>query len=159
MIENEDNVGSWARVILLAVLAFFALGFAVPGSVVYLAVIDDWAGGERGFHGIGGVIGWVFGVVAAGAISVGLILVGMFLRLLRWRHAPLASLFLAVLGAGFLMTTYLVFSDTRTTPDSIEIVFLQAACLIALVLVALPPFLHWSMARPVVAPVRTELKP
>lgn len=156
MDENRDRVGSVARVILLAILAFFALGLALPGAAVYLTVVDDWASSPRGFYGIEGAIGWLFGIVAAGAIAIGLILGGIILRVVRWKRAPLASLFLSILAAGFVIATYLVFSDTNTTPDSIEIVFLQAASLVMLVLVALPPFLHWAMAKPAVVKTLTE---
>lgn len=159
MDENQDRVGSVARVILLAVLAFFALGLALPGAAVYLSVVDEWAGSSRGFYGIEGAIGWLFGMIAAAAIAAGLILGGIFLRVLRWSRAPLASLLLSILGAAFVIATYLVFSDTNTTPDSIEIVLLQAASLAMLVLVALPPFLHWAMTKPAIVPAPTETKP
>lgn len=146
--ENQDTAGNIARGIVLAVLAFLALGVALPGAIVYLNVVDAWADGPRGFHGIEGAVDWIFGVIAAVAIAAGLAVAGIILRLLRWRRAPLAGLCLAVLGAGFIIVTYLIFSDTGTTPDSIEVVFLQVASLILLVIVALPPFLHWAMARP-----------
>ena len=159
MDQSEDKVGSGARVILVAVLAFFALGLVLPGAAVYLTVVEDWANDPRGFYGIEGAIGWLFGVIAAGAIAIGLILAGIMLRVLRWRRAPLASLVLSILAAGFVIATYLVFSDTNTTPDSIEIVFLQAASLAMLVLAALPPFLHWAMAKPLAADASTETMP
>lgn len=136
------------RVVLLGVLAFFALGFALPGGAVYLDVVDGWAGSPRGFHGIEGAVDWIFGVSAAAAVAVGLIIGGVAVRFLPWRHAPLASLLLSVLSTGFVIATYLVFSDTGTDPGSIEVVFLRVVCLAMLVLVALPPFLHWAMAKP-----------
>lgn len=159
MDQGEDKVGSAARVILLAVLAFFALGLALPGAAVYLTVIDEWSHSPRGFHSIEGAIGWLFGIIATGAIAIGLILAGIMLRVLRWQRAPLASLVLSIVAVGFVIVTYLVFSDTDTTPNSIEIVFLQAASLAMLVLVALPPFLHWAMAKPIAADAPTEPTP
>jgi hypothetical protein len=159
MDQSEDKVGSAARVIVLAVLAFFALGLALPGAAVYLTVIDEWANSPRGFHSIEGAIDWLFGVIAAAAIVMGLILFGVMLRLLRWKRAPLASLILSMLAAGFVIATYLIFSDTDTAPDSIEIVFLQAVSLAMLILAALPPFLHWAMVRPVAADASTEPTP
>jgi hypothetical protein len=159
MAENQDKVGSVARVVALAILAFFTLSLTVPGAMVYLTVVGDWADSPRGFYGIEGAVGWIFGVGAAVAIAAGLAVAGVILRLLRWRRAPLASLFLAVLGAGFIIATYLVFSDTSTSPESIEIVFLQVASLVLLVVVALPPFLHWAMAKPVTVPLPTEPAP
>jgi hypothetical protein len=148
MAENQDKVGSGARIVVLVILGIIALVLALPGAAVYWAVVEDWAGDPRGFHDIDGAINWLFGVCATGAIAVGLIFFGVMLRLIHWRRAPLASLVLAVLSAGFIIATYLIFSDTNTTPDSIEVVFLQGCCIVLLLLVVLPPFLHWAMAKP-----------
>jgi hypothetical protein len=159
MDDSNDRVGSAARIVLLGVLLFFALGLALPGGVVYLTVVDEWAASSRGFYGIEGAVGWLFGVCAAAAVAVGLIIGGIVIRLLLWRHGPLASLVLSILSTGFIIATYLVFSDTNTSPDSIEVVLLRVFCLAMLVLVALPPFLHWAMAKPVPAPATPEPHP
>lgn len=148
MAENQDRVGTGARIAVLVILGIVALTFLAPGVVVYWAVVEDWAGDSRGFHDIDGAINWLFGVCAAAAIAAGLIVVGVMLRLLSWRRATLASLALAVLSAGFIIATYWIFSDTNTSSDSIEVVFLQGCCIVLLLLVTLPPFLHWALAKP-----------
>ncbi|UVC08357.1 hypothetical protein IHQ71_24940 [Rhizobium sp. TH2] len=145
---SGDAVGTSARWILLAVLGVVSLGLLVPGGLVYLTVVGEWADSSRGFAGIEGAIGWLFGLCATAAIAAGLIIVGVMLRLAHWDRAPLASLFLAVLSVGFIIGTYFVFSDTNTTDNSIEVVFLQGCCIVALLVVALPPFLHWVMTKP-----------
>ena len=159
MAENQDKAGSAARIVMLVILAIIALVLALPGAIVYWAVVEEWAGDPRGFHDIEGAINWLFGVCATGAIAVGLIIFGVMLRLLHWRGAPLASLVLAVLCTGFIIATYLIFSDTNTTADSIEVVFLQGSCIVLLLLVALPPFLHWAMNKPESLPAPTEPRP
>jgi peptidoglycan/LPS O-acetylase OafA/YrhL len=159
MAVNEDKVGTGAKIAVLVVLGIVALVFALPGAIVYWAVVEDWAGDPRGFHGIDGAINWLFGVCATGAIAAGIIIIGVMLRLLRWRRAPLASLALSVLSTAFIIATYLIFSDTNTSPDSIEVVFLQGCCIVLLLLVALPPFLHWAMNKPENLPVPTEPRP
>ncbi len=159
MEESQDRVGRAARVVLLGVLLFFALGLALPGGVVYLTVVDEWAASSRGFYGIEGAVGWLFGVCAAAAVAAGLIIGGIVLRLLPWRRGPLASLVLAILSTGFIIATYLIFSDTNTSPDSIEVILLRVFCIAMLVLVALPPFLHWAMAKPLTAPATLEPHP
>lgn len=159
MDQGHDNVGQVARIILLVILTLLGLGTALPGAAVYLTVIDEWAHSPRGFQGIDGAVGWVFGILSAGAIALGLILGGIMLRVLTWKHAPLASLGLSILSVAFVITTYLVFSDTNSTDSSVEIVFLQAACLAMLVLVSLPPFLHWAMAKPTAIQLPTETRP
>lgn len=159
MANNQDKVGTGARIVLLVILGVVALTLALPGAIVYSAVIEDWAGDSRGFHGIEGAINWLFGVCATGAIAAGIIIFGAMLRIVRWRQAPLASLTLAVLSAGFIIATYLIFADTNTTPDSIGVVFLQGLFIVLLLLVVLPPFLHWSMAKPESLPPPTEPRP
>jgi hypothetical protein len=159
MAENQDRVASGARIVMLAVLGIVALTFLGPGVVVYWGVVEQWASDPRGFHDIEGAIHWLFGVCAAGAIAAGMIPVGVMLRLLAWQRATLASLALAVLSTGFIIATYLIFSDTNTTLDSIEVVFLQGCCIVMLLLVALPPFLHWALAKPPSVRSVTEAEP
>lgn len=159
MTLNEDKVGTGAKIVLLVVLGIVALVLALPGAIVYGAVVEDWAGDPRGFHDIDGAINWLFGICATGAIAAGLIIIGVMLRLLRWRQAPLASLALSVSSTAFIIATYLIFSDTNTTPGSIEVVFLQGCCIVLLLLVALPPFLHWAMSKPESLPAPTEPRP
>ena len=148
MAENQDKVATGARIVLLVILGIVALTFLAPGVIVYGAVVEGWAGNSRGFHDISGAINWLFGVCATGAIAVGLVVVGVMLRLLAWSRAALASLVLAVLSAAFIIATYWIFSDTDTSSDSIEVVFLQGYCIVLLLLVTLPPFLHWALAKP-----------
>lgn len=159
MVEHHDKVGSGARIVLLVILGIVALALTVPGVIVYWIVVEDWAGDASGFHDIDGAINWLFGLCAAGAIAAGIIVMGTILRVIRWKQARLASLALAVLSTGFIIATYLIFSDTNTTSDSIEVVFLQGCCILLLLLVALPPFLHWVMAKPESLPAPTDPRP
>lgn len=159
MAVNEDKIGTGARIAVLVILGIVALIIALPGATVYWLVVEDWAGDPRGFHDMDGAINWLFGICATGAIAAGLIVFGVMLRLLRRRQAPLASLALSVLSAAFIIATYLIFSDTDTTPDSIEVVFLQGCCIVLLLLVALPPFLHWATNKPESLPAPTEPRP
>jgi uncharacterized membrane protein len=159
MADNQDRVGSGARIALLVILGIIAFVLALPGVVVYWSVVEEWASDPRGFHDIEGAINWLFGVCATAAIAAALIIVGVMLRLLNWRRAPVASLALALLSTGFIIATYLIFSDTNTSSDSIEVVFLQGCCIVLLLLVALPPFLHWAMNKPESLPAPTEPRP
>lgn len=151
--EKADRLASW---ILIAILVVPGLCLLFFGGLIYFTVVDGWAGSRGGFSGAEGAIGWLFGMGAAAAMATGLLLVGISFRLLRTRWAPLASLGLAVLSAGFVILTYYVFSDTNTSVDSIEIVFLQGSCIVLLLIVALPPFLHWAMAKPAATTAPTE---
>lgn len=148
MAETNDVPASLAKWILLAVLAVISLGLILPGATVYMMVVSEWAESSNGFHGIEGAVGWLFGLCAAAAIAAGLVIFGIMIRLLHRQWAPLASLGLAVIATGFIVATYLVFSDTGNGSDSIEVFFLMVCCIILLLAVALPPFLHWALAKP-----------
>lgn len=154
--DRADSLAGW---ILIVIFGVIALGLLFVGSTVYFMIVVEWADSTNGFSGPEGWVGWIFGVAAALAIGVGLILVGICVRLARWSHGPLASLALSVLSVGFIIFTYYVFSDTNTSPDSFEIVLLQGCCILLLLVVALPPFLHWAMAKPAVAHLPTERRP
>ena len=159
MAENQDRVGTGARIAVLAVLGIVALTVLIPGVTVYWMAIEDWAADGRGFHDIAGAINWVFGVCAAVAVAAGLVVIGVMLRLLPWQGAKPASLALSILSVAFVIATFWIFSDTDTSSDSIEIIFLQACCIGMLLLAALPPFLHWALAKPARLPAPTEPHP
>jgi len=154
--DRADSLAGW---ILIVIFGIVALGLLFVGSTIYYMIVVDWVESASGFRGPEGWVGWIFGVLSAIAIGVGLILVGICIRLARWSRAPLASLGLSVLSVGFIIFTYYVFSDTNTSSDSFEVVLLQGCCIVMLLLVALPPFLHWAMAKPVVANLPTEPLP
>jgi hypothetical protein len=159
MDNSPDTVGSTARIVVLVICAVLSLGLTLPGAALYATILDDWATDAHGFHGIEGAVGWILGVIAAGAIGAGLLFAGLFLRFLRWHLAPLASLALSIAGTGFIVATYFVFSDTQGSADSFEIILLQAVCIVMLLLVPLPPFLHWAMTKPMPAPVPPRAQP
>lgn len=159
MAENQDRVGTGARIAVLGVLGIVALAVLIPGVTVYWMVIEDWAADGGGFHDLDGAINWIFGVCAAVAVAAGLVAIGVMLRLLSWQGAKLGSLALSVLSVAFVIATYWLFSDTNTSSDSLEIVFLQACCIGMLLLAALPPFLHWALAKPARLPAPTEPRP
>lgn len=120
-----DTEGSpnWIGWIMMALLALLGLACIVSGGIFYVWIFADWLQGSGGFTGLQ-VIGWIVGLIAAAVIGVGLALAGLFLRFLSWAHAPLASLVLSIVSTGFILMTYLVYSDTGHETDSIEIVLL-----------------------------------
>ena len=145
--NDNDTAGAWAGWLVLGLLATMSAIFILPAGFLYIWILADYLQAGKPFEGLN-MIGWVAGVICAGLIGAGLILPGIMFRLMAWPRAPLASLVLAVLSVLFVMLTYVVYSDTGNGSDSIEVVMLQAGCIIGLLVVALPPFLHWSMAKP-----------
>lgn len=155
---KADNIAGW---ILIVIFGVIALGLLVVGSTVYYMIIEEWANRApaTAFRGPEGWVSWIFGVCAAIAIGLGLVLVGICIRLARASRGPLASLALSVLSVGFIIFTYYVFSDTNTSGDSFEVVLLQGCCILLLLMVSLPPFLHWALAKPTAARLPTEPRP
>ena len=140
--------GLWAGRLLLGLLAALSLACILSGGILYGWIVTDYLAGVGPFIGLQ-LLGWMIRLVAAAVVSVGLLIAGIVLRLVSWSHAPLASLGLAIIAVAFVMLTYLVFSDTGNGNDSFEVVALQGACILCLILIALPPFLHWARAKPV----------
>lgn len=146
MNDGTEGRYTWVGLTLLGLLALLSLACIAVGGIFYIWIFIDWSQGSSGFTGLQ-MIGWLFGLIAAAVIGLGLMLAGLLLRFPRWHHAPLASLALAVLSTGLIIMTYLVYSDTGNGPDSIEVVLLQAGCIVALFVVPLPLFLHWLQAK------------
>lgn len=147
MAYTHDRTNLWAGRILLGVLALLSLALVVSGGFFYAWIVADYLEDGSPFTGLQ-MLGWMLGLLAAGVVSVGLVLAGVLFRLVPWSRAPLASLGLAMTSVAFVILTYLVFSDTGNGRDSIEILALRGACIMNLLLVALPPFLHWVRAKP-----------
>jgi len=145
--ETNDVPASLAKWIMLAVLAAASLACIIAGGIFYGWVVADYLHYDSPFTGLQ-MLGWILGLMAAGVVMAGFLLAGVLFRFLPWPHAPLASLFLAVLSVLFIIATYLVFSDTGNGSDSIEVFVLKACCIMMLPVVALPPFLHWWNAKP-----------
>jgi hypothetical protein len=146
MADDIRETFDWLRWSVLGLLALLSLACIGAGGFLYVWIVADWLQSHSSFSGLQ-MIGWMAGLIAAAVVGVGFLFAGLFLRFLQWPHAPLASLLLAVFSAGFIIVTYQVFSDTGNGSDSIEVVLLQGACIAGLFAIALPPFLHWLLAR------------
>jgi hypothetical protein len=160
MVMTESGVAptDWPRVIVVGILGLIGVAAIVAGSILYFWIIADYIeAGAVPFAGFQ-LLGWIVGLISAGVMAVGLIILGVALRLIDWRNAPRASLVLAIVSVLLDMLTYGVFSNTGHGPNSVEIVLLQGACILALFLVPLPPFLHWLWAKPAVVDIG-EVKP
>lgn len=146
MAGNVEEKTSAARLVALVLLALVSLACLVAGGTPYFLAIETWAEKGHVFQGFE-MIDWLIGLVGAAIVALGLVAAGIALRLMPWRRAPLASLLLSIASAGFLVATFLIYSQTGNSENSIEVVLLQGLCIIGLFAIALPPFLHWLLAR------------
>lgn len=127
--------------VILVIMGLICLSV---GGTPFSFVLSEWIAHGYVFENIEMAFDWVFGLIGAGIIALGLVFFGIFLRIVRW---PVGSLLLSIIAAGFLLATFLIYSRTGNPPDSIEIVILEGLCILGLFVVALPPFLHWLLAR------------
>jgi hypothetical protein len=143
--DTEEKVGT-ARMIALILLAIASLACLIAGGTPYAMAIETWVDKGYIFQGFE-LIDWLVGLIGAAIVAAGLLLAGIVLRLLRWRHASFASLLLSAVSAAFLVATFVIYSQTGHGENSIEVVLLQALCIVGLFVIALPPFLHWLFAK------------
>jgi hypothetical protein len=142
--DGTDTAGIWAGRVALGIFAVLSLICIGLGGSVFAASVAGW---YESHDGVEDLISWIFGLTAAVVVAAGFLFAGLAFRFLRWSGAPILSLLLSILSAGFIILTYSIFSKTGRTDDSIEVVFLQGVCIVLLLLVALPPFLHWLLTR------------
>jgi hypothetical protein len=149
--QGTDTAGIWAGRVALGIFAMLSLICIILGGSVFGASVEAW---YQSHDGLQDLLSWIFGLAGAAVVAAGLLFAGLAFRFMRWNGAPMLSLLLSILSAGFVIFTYSVFSTTGNPDDSIEIVFLQGICIVLLLVVALLPFLHWLLARrkPAVAP-------
>jgi hypothetical protein len=127
--------------VLLVIMGLICLGI---GGTPFSFVLSDWIAHGYVFENIEMAFDWVFGLIGAGIMALGLVFFGIFFRIVRW---PLGSLLLSAIAVGFLIATFVIYSRTGNAPDSIEIVLLEGLSILGLFVVALPPFLHWLLAK------------
>jgi hypothetical protein len=146
MAENVEEKISVLRMVALITLALVSLACLIAGGTPYVMAIQTWADHGHVFQGFE-LIDWLVGLIGAAIVAVGLVVAGIILRLLPWKHAPFAGLLLSIASAGFLIATFVIYSQTGNGENSIEVVLLQGLCILGLFVIALPPFLHWLFAR------------
>ncbi|MDB5522678.1 MAG: hypothetical protein JWM58_441 [Rhizobium sp.] len=156
MTENNVGTGVWLIRILFGLWALVSIACIMTGGSAWGYGIARWAEDHYLFKGWG-MIDWIVGLFGGGIVAAGLLLAGFFFRFLSWNKAPLASLGLAVVSVAFLIATFLIYSQTGNADDSNEVVLLQGICILGLFVLALPPFLHWMLARPRPASATTKI--
>ncbi|MGV3552954.1 hypothetical protein [Rhizobium sp.] len=126
-------------------LALLSLALMLAGGIFYVWVVIDYLEDDSPFVDLQ-MLGWMFGLFSAGTASIGLLLAGVLLRLIPWRNAPRASLAVAIVSLILTAITYWVFSDLDHARYGTELLILRAACILHVLIIALPPFLHWLKA-------------
>jgi hypothetical protein len=141
----NDRTGIWAGRFIIGLLMVLSLACIIPGGFLYGWVISEELVFDAPFIELQ-LFGWTLGLLSSALIGVGLFIAGIALRLSDAPQARLASLILSLLALGFIILTYAIFSETYGFEGPRDM--LRIGCIVYLLVVVAPPFLHWSSAPP-----------
>jgi len=158
MMQHKSSGSPWLIWILFGLMGLASLACIGTGGTVWAYGVQTWAQHDYLFSGWQ-MLDWFVGLLGAALAGVGLLISGFFFRFVRWHKAHLASLALSVLSLCFILVTYAIYSHTPDGISGAEILLLQAGSLVGLLVVVLPPFLHWFMERPEVVVAHTPPPP
>jgi hypothetical protein len=147
MAEQSTERGTWLIWMLFGIMGAISLACIGTGGSAWGYAIMTWIEHDYLFSGWG-MLDWFVGLLGATLVGVGLLIAGFFFRFIQWRRAQAGSLAVSILSLAFILGTYAIFSQTQDGINTVDIIILQAGCLLGLFIVVLPPFLHWYMVRP-----------
>jgi hypothetical protein len=134
----------------VAIRIILGIIFLLPGacgSLFFGAAVVEWVGNSFAFNSGAENFTPVAAFIGAGSIMLSVVLIGILLRFAVWRHAPMASLVMAI-GSAILIVLNHRMLATPIADASGDTIFQETgASLLALVVVSLPPFLHWWKSR------------
>lgn len=126
-----------------------AIVLAIPGLIglaIFLGLVAwSWAEPITQDSDKWVVLLGVFGSLCV--ISFSIVGIGIVLRFARTRFAPFMSLLLALFSAGIIAVAYRVSLQNLTVNDAGNRMFILAMAILGLLVVTLPPFLHWLWPR------------
>ena len=132
-----------APVVLRIILAILLL---IPG-LLGLAVFGFWVGSwsYQGFGFLTSDREWapLFIIPSVVFILFSVATVGIVLRFARWRKATTASLVLSIVSVVSIVLGYQLMLDSFTPDDAESPTITLVAAIISLIVISVPPFLHW----------------
>ncbi len=133
---------------MLVLLGLLIIAAFLIGSYVFWAALLIWIEGGRTF--LNGFADWLYGLLGAAILLVAMLFSGIFLRFMIWPKAPMVSFAISILSVLFIFSCYFIFSGywrffDGSNPDD-EVVG-RLIVIFSLVVVSLPPFLHWRSTR------------
>jgi hypothetical protein len=137
------------RQVYVALRIALGVVFLLPGlcgGVFYGAALGEWL--SNGLHFAGGEnFTAVFVIFAAPSILLSVVLLGILARFAVWRHAPRASLVLAIVATITVILGYGMLYDDMASGSAGDGFVAIFTAIVLLGISALPPFLHWWRAR------------
>jgi hypothetical protein len=139
-----------APVVLRTILAILLGIPGIIGLVVFATLVGEWL--QEGFQFKQSDL-WLMPLFLIGAescICFSVLTIGVVLRFARWKRAPMASLVLVVLTAAVIVLGYQLMLDCLQPDDTEDRQLALVFAVIGLIVVAVPPFLHWWKANRVI---------
>lgn len=133
-------------VVLRIVLAILLGIPGIIGILDFAVLIGMWL--SEGFRFNQSDV-WILPVFVIGAesfVGFSVLTIGIILRYARWRRAPAASLVLAILSAVVIVVCYQLLLDCLAADDTDDRQTALVFSILGLVIVSVPPLLHWWKA-------------
>lgn len=137
----------WVRIGLLGFFWLLALSAFLFGLGFFAYALSQWLDDGGQFLGLDGFFDALIGLIGAGLMSGGLLAAGVLLRFSRFSFAPKASLVVAILATLLVLATYWLFAGIFGPDDTGQKALLMVAAVVSLVVLAVPPFLHWRRSQ------------
>ena len=146
MNETRPPHGTFAKVILILLGIIFLLPGAC-GSVFYGITLYLWLENVARPPSGGANYDSVIVTISTFSLLLSILLLGIVMRLSRWRAAPVISLWLAILAVFVVITCHVMIYPMFESQFSASTSYLFAAAFLALLVCAVPPYLHWRSNR------------
>jgi hypothetical protein len=144
--DTTQTASKWLTTALIVLMAALAIGAFSFGASIYVIAVIKWT--RDGYHFIGwSAIDWLAGLIGAGFIHVSVILLALVLRFIRWSKSPTASLVLAATAAAYIIFTYVMLVSPFDDEVWIGKLIMLACAVLSLIVLCLPPYLHWQRDR------------
>lgn len=137
----------WLRLGLMVFFWLLALAALLFGLSLFAYSISQWLDDGGQFLGLDGFFDALIGLIGAGACSAGLLASGVLLRFSRLAAAPRLSLAVSIAGAALVLSSYGLYAGTLSDEASGPKALLLVLASISLVVLSVPPFLHWRSAK------------
>ncbi len=147
MDEEAPDTASRLGPLIFWLLATVALAALLAGSFLFVYSLAQWFANGHSFQGLNGAFDAIVGLFGSLAIVAAFFVIGILLRFARWQKAPQASLALCIVAAGFIIIAFVMFSGVLNSNFIAENSIAGILALLILLVIALPPLLHWRAWR------------
>ncbi len=145
--KSQIAKNSWVRPTVMILLGMLIIANFMGGGVIFGYGMLIWVENGFDFNNLG-FFAWIFGMAGAGILLFSMLLLGVLLRVSRWPRAPLGGLVLSIFSTLFIFSCYWFFlQGLESFGNEVLIRIFQGLALFMLLVVSLPPFLHWRRAR------------